>query len=257
MGSTAPFGLVVLEARDQEALTQAEIEAVASAAVDAALRLETALLFDEVRSVATAEERDRLAREIHDGVAQDLAFLGYQLDELRALASKHDEGLGERVGDLRKEMTELISNLRLSITDLKTSVSADRGLGAALGSYIRAISTGRQLTVHLSLQESAFRLPAEREVALFQIAQIVAQDVRQSGRAGNLWVTLSVDPPSARLQVEHDGEVGDAQHDLTEVGAALERLGGHLAVRPRRGGGVHVEAMFEGDDDDDQRPAGR
>jgi nitrate/nitrite-specific signal transduction histidine kinase len=109
----------------------------------------------------------------------------------------------------------------------------------------------------MSLQESAFRLPAEREVALFQIAQIVAQDVRQTGRASNLWVTLSVDPPSALLLVEHDGVAGSTANDLAEMGGVLGKLGGRLAVEPRPGGGLRVEAVFEGDDDEDQRAAGR
>jgi signal transduction histidine kinase len=247
-GSDCPFGLVVLEALETNAFSADELAAVGLAASRAAVQLETALLFDEVRSVATAEERDRLAREMHDGVAQDIAFLGYQLDELRTHATKTDPVLGDRVGDLRKSLTGLISDLRLSITDLKTSVGPERGLGAALGAYIRAISTGRQLTVHLSLQESPFRLPSDREVALFQLAQVVAQDVRQKGTAANLWVTLTVDPPSARLIVEHDG-TGDGP-DLREVSAALERLGGSVAVRSRGGGGSTVEAAFEGEHDD-------
>ncbi|MCA1710640.1 MAG: histidine kinase [Actinobacteria bacterium] len=248
-GSDAPFGLVVLEALDTTAFAPEEVAAVDRAAGRAAVQLETALLFDEVRSVATAEERDRLAREMHDGVAQDIAFLGYQLDALRLHAAKADPELGERVGELRRSLTSLISDLRLSITDLKTSVGAERGLGAALGAYIRAISTGRQLTVHLSLQESPFRLPSDREVALFQLAQLVAQDVRQKGTAANLWVTLSVDPPSAQLSVEHDGGLVD-RRDLAEVASAVERLGGSVAVRPRAGGGTVVDAVFEGEHDD-------
>ena len=51
-----------------------------SVAGHAALRLETALLFDDVRSFATAEERQRLAREIHDGIAQELVMVGYGID---------------------------------------------------------------------------------------------------------------------------------------------------------------------------------
>ena len=50
----------------------------------AALRLEAALLFDEVRSLATNEERQRLAREIHDGVAQELVMVGYGIDNALA-----------------------------------------------------------------------------------------------------------------------------------------------------------------------------
>jgi signal transduction histidine kinase len=237
-----------MESLDTDAFTPEQLADVDRAAQRAAVQLETALLFDEVRSVATAEERDRLAREMHDGVAQDIAFVGYQLDELRLHAAKADPVLGDRVGDVRKSLTGLISDLRLSITDLKTSVGPERGLGAALGAYIRAISTGRQLTVHLSLQESPFRLPSDREVALFQLAQLVSQDVRQKGTAANLWVTLTVDPPSARLVVEHDGASGDI--DLREVSSAVARLGGSVSARPRTGGGTVVEAAFEGEHDD-------
>ena len=59
-------------------------------AAPAALRLEAALLFDEVRSLATNEERQRLAREIHDGVAQELVMVGYGIDN--ALATLPDGG---------------------------------------------------------------------------------------------------------------------------------------------------------------------
>ncbi|MDT7539001.1 MAG: hypothetical protein QOI82_2586 [Actinomycetota bacterium] len=255
-GSASAFGLLVMETQREGAFDGEEIDAVAAAVREVALRLETSLLFEEVRSVASAEERNRLAREMHDGVAQDLAFVGYRLDALRTRAGQSDPEFAETIAALRKEITELISNLRLSITDLRTSVTSDRGLGAALSSYIRAVGQGRRLTVHLSLQESPFRLPPDREVALFRIAQLVAQDVRETGHINDLWVTLRVDPPFARLTIEHDGPVESTGHDLTAATAVLEALGGSLQVRPRNGGGVCIDAAFEGDDEDDQRSSG-
>jgi signal transduction histidine kinase len=256
LGKDAPYGLLVLEGPADSTFTEEELRGVVEAAAAASLRIETALLFDEVRSQVMADERDRLAREMHDGVGQDLAFLGYRLDELRAIAAKTDPELAGRVSDLRKDMTELISNLRLSITDLKTTVSPDRGLGAALGSYIRALASGRQLTVHLTLDESPFRLPADRELALFQLAQLFAQDVREKGRARNLWVTLKVDPPSARLVVEHDDDAEAQAPDFGAVSETLIGLGGSLLTSPRRGGGTRVEAEFEREGDGDPGPAG-
>ena len=253
-----PFGLLILEAYDEEAFPPECLEELRQEAIEGSLRLETALLFEEVRSTVTVEERDRLAREMHDGVAQELAFVGYQLDDLRIRASKVDAALGESMSEVRKGLTRLISDIRLSITDLKTSVSNDRALGAAITGYLRAIGSGQRVAVHVSLKESTFRLPGEQEVLLFQIAQAVAQDVRRSGQAGNLWVTLAIDPPSARLVVEHDGgdgEIGDLQlHDYAEH---LARLGGTLRVRGREHGGVRVEAVLEGGDDGGQRSAGR
>lgn len=258
MTDQAPFGLLILEAYDETAFDEDCITALRHAAFEGALRLETALLFEEVRSTVTVEERDRLAREMHDGVAQELAFVGYQLDDLRIRAAKADPELGEAMSEVRKGLTRLISDIRLSITDLKTSITNDRALGAAITGYLRAVGSGQKVAVHVSLKESTFRLPGEQEVLLFQIAQAVAQDVRRSGQAGNLWVTLDVDPPSARLIVEHDGgETDTAELHLSDYAQHLSRLGGSLHVRPRRNGGIHVQAVLEGGNGGDQRPAGR
>ncbi|MCW2681817.1 MAG: putative signal transduction histidine kinase [Frankiales bacterium] len=253
-----PFGLLILESYEEGAFPPEQVEALQTEALQGALRLATALLFEEVRSTVTVEERDRLAREMHDGVAQELAFVGYQLDDLRIQAAKVDPALAERMSEVRRGLTRLISDIRLSITDLKTSVGSDRGLGAAITGYVRAIGSGQKVAVHVSLKESTFRLPGDQEVLLFQIAQAVAQDVRRTGQATNLWVTLSVDPPSARLLVEHDGESGDlGALDLSDYDEHLTRLGGTLHVSARPDVGVRVEAVLEGGDRGGQRSAGR
>ena len=248
LSEQGPFGLVVLESFDLDAFPPAVLTALEGHVRASALRLETALLFDEVRSAVTVEERDRLAREMHDGVAQELAYLGYQLDDLRVQSGKVDEALAGRVGDLRHDLTGLISNLRLSITDLKTSVGTERGLGSALSSYVRAVGSGQQLTVHLSLEESAFRLPGDQEVLLFQIAQGVAQDVRRSRTASNLWVSLTVAPPYARLLVEHDGDP-QPDDEFLLFRPQVVASGGTLSVNPRNAGGVSVEVLLEGGSD--------
>ena len=249
LSAKEPLGLVILESYEEGAFTASELELLIACVADGALRLETAVLFDDVRSAVTVEERGRLAREMHDGVAQELAVVGYQLDALRGRAAKTDPALAEGLTDVRTELTRLISDIRLSITDLKTSVSNDRGLGAALTSYVRAVGSGQQLVVHVSLQESALRLPGEQEVLLFQIAQAVAQDVRRSKQAANLWLLLEVDPPSARLLIEHDLPTDRRSLDLSDFERQLSRFGGTLASGPRDGSsGVRVEALLEGGD---------
>jgi signal transduction histidine kinase len=251
------FGLVILESFDEAAFPGEQLRLLRACVDEAALRLQTAVLFDEVRSTVTLEERDRLAREMHDGVAQELAFVGYQLDDLRLRVAKADPELGDVVAEVRRGLTRLISDIRLSITDLKSSVSNDRGLGAAITNYVRAVGSGKPLAVHVSLQESSFRLPGDAEVALFQVAQAVAQDARRT-EAANLWVRLEVDPPSARLLVEHDagGPDGSAL-DVSAYAAHVSRLGGTLHVGTRGGSGVRVEAVLEGGSGGDQRAAGR
>lgn len=257
LGDVELFGLVVLESAELDAFDGDRLDRLVRAAEAVEVRLETALLFEEVRSSVTLEERDRLAREMHDGVAQEVAFLGYQLDDLRSRAAKVDPGLAARVAVVRKDLTSLVSDIRMSITDLRTSVGPTRGLGQALASYVRAIGSGRDVVVHLALQESSFRLPGEQEVVLLRSAQAVAQHLRRSPDARNLWVELDVDPPSARLRVEHDGPYAD-EHELglDVLSQTVSAWGGTLSVTRGKGGGPCLLVRTAGGEDDDPAHAG-
>lgn len=211
------------------------------------LRLETALLFSEVRSLATAEERRRLAREIHDGIAQELASMGYVVDDLTARA-RYLPDLEQDLRQLRGELTRIISELRLSIFDLRTETGSTLGLGTAISDYVRQIGAGSELTVHLILDETPVRLPVDTETELLRIAQEAVTNARKHARAANLWVTCRVDPPRAYVAVEDDGEgLGRARHDsfgMEVMRERAERIGAGLHIRPRDGGGTCVEVSL-------------
>jgi signal transduction histidine kinase len=167
------------------------------------LRLDTALAFDEVRSIATMEERHRVAREIHDGVAQEIASLGYVVDELTALES--DPKQAQRLHSLRAELSRVVSELRLSIFDLRSEISTSAGLGAALSDYVRAVGARSDMTVHLSLDEAPTRLRGEIETELLRIAQEAITNARKHSGADNLWVDCRIHPPFARIHIRDDG----------------------------------------------------
>jgi signal transduction histidine kinase len=219
------FGLVGLETRVERAFTQED--AMAEVVAEAALRLGTALLFEEVRGVATAEERRRLAREIHDGIAQELSYLGYVVDDVAATARSEEPAdrleLDTKFGELRAEISRIVGELRMSIYDLRSEVDTHGGLGAALSDYVRSVGRATGLTVHLSLSEAADRLPAETEAELLRIAQEAVTNARRHADADNLWVSLEVNPPGALLRIEDDGQgmMGDPRED--SVGLAIMR----------------------------------
>jgi signal transduction histidine kinase len=168
-----------------------------------ALRLDTALVFDEVRSLATMEERQRLAREIHDGVAQEIASLGYLVDELAA--EEEDAEQSTRLRALRSEISRVVSELRLSIFDLRSEISPTAGLGSALSDYVRAVGARSGLTVHLTLDEAPTRLRGEVETELLRITQEAVTNARKHSNAENLWVDCRIQPPFAHITVEDDG----------------------------------------------------
>ncbi|MFN2624584.1 MAG: sensor histidine kinase, partial [Mycobacteriales bacterium] len=206
------------------------------------------LLFDDIRAIATAEERHRVAREIHDGIAQELVHIGYQLDEVSADGNRAANG---PLQQLRHEVSRVINELRLSIFELRSSVDAHAGLGTTLSEHVRTVGASTGLTVHLSLNESSVRLPADTEVELLRIAQEAVNNARKHSQARNLWVTLDVEPPAARLRVEDDGDgiSSDVRPDtfgLQIMQERAQRLHAKLDVVPRPGGGTCVEVVMGG-----------
>ena len=149
---------------------------------EGALRLETALLFSEIRQIATAEERRRVAREIHDGIAQELASLGYAVDDL-SYRGDAMTATREQLQGLRRELTRIISELRLSIFDLRSEVQPSAGSATALSDYARQVGATSQLTVHLVLDESPNRLRADVETELLRIAQEAITNARKHAGA--------------------------------------------------------------------------
>jgi signal transduction histidine kinase len=236
------IGAVAIE-RDSHMWSTEELAHAQTNMDSAALQLDSGRLFSEVRALATVEERRRLAREIHDGIAQEIASLGYVVDEL--VAEEDDPAQRKRIGSLRSELSRIVSELRLSIFDLRSDVQPHGGLGAALSSYIRQVGTSSGLTVHLVLDESVDRLNVETEVQFLRIAQQAVTNVRRHAKAKNLWVTCRVTPPHAFLRVADDGRgLGSPRIDSYGLDIMRERagqLGVELTVRKRDEGGTVVE----------------
>lgn len=242
------IGLVAMEADVAAAYPPPVVNRVLALTAPAALRLEAALLFDEVRSLATNEERQRLAREIHDGVAQELVIVGYGIDNaLAALPDSAVETAGE-LRALRAEVTRVITELRLSLFELRSEVDRHGGLAAAIAEYARTVGQSAGLRVHLSLDESTARLPAAIEAELLRIAQEAITNARKHAGAANLWVTCAVDPPYAQIEVSDDGQGISGQRRDGRYGLAImqeraERIRGRLEITSRKPHGTTVAVV--------------
>ncbi|MFE0592410.1 GAF domain-containing sensor histidine kinase [Micromonospora echinospora] len=242
-------GLVALEADVAQAYPAPVVAKVTALTRPAALRLEAALLFDEVRSLATNEERQRLAREIHDGVAQELVMVGYGIDNALATVHEDTEETAESLRTLRQEVTRVITELRLSLFELRSEVDRHGGLAAAIAEYARTVGASGGLRVHLSLDESTARLPAATEAELLRIAQEAVTNARKHAGASNLWVTCEVDPPYAQIEVSDDGQGiadqrPDGRYGLAIMAERAERIRGRLEIRPRQPSGTTVAVVL-------------
>ena len=208
---------------------------------DFAVRLDTAVLFDDVRALATSEERNRIAREMHDGVAQEIVALGYIVDEIESVSDQHDTR--ELATVLRTEITRLVSEIRFSIFDLRHEVTDGR-VSSSLADYARAVGIATGLRVHLSLAESGPPLSPRTATEVLRVAQEAIGNVRKHANAENMWLTFESDGTTLQLAVEDDG-VGNAspreQHwGLQTMRERAEGVGARLEICPRRDGGTVV-----------------
>ncbi|MGH8878773.1 MAG: sensor histidine kinase, partial [Stackebrandtia sp.] len=151
--------------------------------------------------------------------------------------------------ELRDEVTRLITELRLSLFELRSEVDRHGGLTTAIADYARTVGSSAGLRVHLSLDEGGARLPAATEAELLRIAQEAITNARKHARAENLWVTCEVDPPFARIEVADDGtgvsgEGADGRYGLTIMSERAERIRGSLEIRPRDPHGTTVAVLL-------------
>jgi signal transduction histidine kinase len=214
-----------------------------------ALPLDTAMLFDEVRTGATVDERRRVAREIHDGVAQEIVSLSYLVDDLGAAVS--DDARAVATTSLRTQLTRIVDDLRLSIFDLRGPVSRSTGIGAVLGDYLQVVASQCGAAVHLTLDEATVRLRLDVEEELLRIVQEAITNARKHAGAGNLWVSCLVRPPRADVVIEDDGRGLGASHRRDSFGMTVmqeraDRIGATLVVGPSDRGGTRVSVSLDG-----------
>jgi signal transduction histidine kinase len=211
-----------------------------------AIQLQAALLFGRVREAATSQERQRIAREVHDGVAQDVASLGYLVDNLHG--GTDDPAQHERISQLRAELTRVVTELRHSIFDLRQVIPAGAGLGESLSAYARQVGNTSPMTVHVTLDEKGQRLRGEAEHELLRIAQEAMNNARKHSGAENLWLACTVRAPYAEISVRDDGTRGHSpapdSQGMKIMRERADSIGAVLHVQPptedRRGTRVTV-----------------
>src|SRR4051812_7339366 len=209
----------------------------------ATVRLDTAVLFLAFRDSATVEERRRLAREMHDGVAQEIASLGYFVD---TLVQQESDGSprSRQLSLLRERLTIVVGEVRRSVQTLRTSIGENDSLGTAIGSLARHLSASSGIPIHVTLDEQTTRLRSEVESELLRIAQeAMTNAVRHSG-ASTIDVLCRVAPPNADIVVSDDGNgLGTGRDDSHGMEIMRERatlIGAQLDVDDRTPNGTTV-----------------
>jgi signal transduction histidine kinase len=223
----------------------------------ATVRLDTAVLFLAFRDSATVEERRRLAREMHDGVAQEMASLGYFVDTL-VDQEPADSTRARQLRLLRDRLTMVVGEVRRSVQTLRTEIGESDSLGTAIGSLARHLSASSGIPIHVTLDEQTTRLRPEVESELLRIAQEAMTNAVRHAGATAINVQCSVAPPAAEIVVADNGSgLGprrDDSHGLEIMRERAALVDGDLTVTDNRPHGTVVSVRLNGPGVSEQDP---
>ncbi|MBI2938928.1 MAG: GAF domain-containing sensor histidine kinase, partial [Chloroflexi bacterium] len=253
-------GVLAVAALCEDVLTKSwELRLLGGIGEWAALAIENARLHQQVQDVAVLKERERIAREMHDGMGQVLGYVIAQALTLKKLFTdgKHDDARKE-LASIEEVARQLYADVREAILGLRTSPHQNGGAVAALREYIERYGEASNIDAALEVAPDAehTRLHAAAEIQLVRIVQEALTNVRKHARADSLRVGISRDGHDLNVTVVDDGQGFDPSHlrsagwprfGLQTMRERAESVGGTFAVEtaPGRGTRIVVRIPFD------------
>ena len=213
-----------------------------------ALAIRNAQLYSRLRQMAVLEERYRLSREMHDGLAQTLGYLSMQAERLeRLLAEGQEAQVKDEVAELRRAIAEAYLDVREAIDGLRLNVEEYGDLARALQLQLEDFARRTGLAVDGSNIQDPGALPADVALQLLRISQEALTNVRRHARARHVWVHLVREGDYVELTVADDGQGFDpaltwGRHHvgLASMRERARSVGGQFTLATRPGQGTRV-----------------
>lgn len=233
---------------------EADIQLMRLFADQAAISIEHAQLHQQAEKLAVIEERQRLARELHDSVTQAIYSVTLYADAARmALAAGKQDVAAEHLQELRSMAREAMLDMRLLIFELHPPILEKEGLAIAVQTRLETVEarSGLQSVFHVEGQES--RLPLAIEEDLYRIVQEALNNAVKHAKAQQVTVSLRFGDHHFGLEVSDDGVGFDLTHTRKSGGVGLrgieervQRIGGQLVMdsAPDKGTILKVEVDY-------------
>jgi two-component system NarL family sensor kinase len=216
------------------------------------IAIERARLFDRSVQLGAAEERNRLAREIHDTLAQGLAAITLQLETADALLeAKTQPDKARQIVQHALSLTR--SNLdaaRRSVLDLRAAPLEGRSLGDAVSEMAEEWAARGDLALHLAVTGGNFPLPVRVEVGVYRIVQEALTNIVRHADAQNLTLALVITPEQVQLTIEDDGrgfepaEVPNGHYGIIGMNERIKLLGGEMTLCSTPSDGTRLDIVI-------------
>ena len=200
------IGVVCLFSRKSRHFKSEEVNLLLKIGNQIAVATENARLYEKVQAVAVLEERERISRELHDGLAQVLGYVITKSQATRQLLRKMADA-NEYLVELEKVAQDVYTDTREAILGLKTAVSGDRNIVTALREYSARFSQMHGIKTKLEVDDRIIpTLSPQVEVQAIRVVQEALCNVRKHAQATHATIRVSSGDNRVIIAVEDDGK---------------------------------------------------
>jgi signal transduction histidine kinase len=215
-------------------------------AAHAGLAIENARLSERVQALAVVEERERIGRDLHDGIIQRIYAVTLGLDDVAEIAQQDPEAAAERVERAIDALHVAIGEIRTFIYGLRPGLEAPGGIASAL----ETLAEETRLHASMQIEVDAHGVPALSATVsseLLNIAREALSNVARHASATGVVLSLEAADGELRLEVADDGlgfdpsaPRSEGHHGLNNMRRRAESLGGRLLVESGKGSGTRI-----------------
>jgi signal transduction histidine kinase len=251
------IGLIMVENHRYYTFDDSDLETLETLAFQVASAIEHARLLKKTREIAIVEERTRLARDMHDGVAQNLAYLLLQVDRCLNMVTEGSK-LEKQFEHISSLLKQNIDELRRNIFDLRPVALEGRSLFGVIENFVTEFGRRWNLKTTCTIDGQGADVSPEVESSLYRILQEALSNARQHAHCTQLWVNLAIkDNRWVMLQVKDNGHGFDVSQirenpgrgkrrglGLVSMRERVQSVRGELTVESKEGEGTQVLAVL-------------
>ena len=226
-----------------------------SMADQVAIAIQHGLMTSQLQSLSIIEERTRIAREMHDGLAQVLGYLNLQVQTLGTLLQQgKSEQLQKELDEMRQAVKTAHADVRENILSLRTTLAQEKGLAAAVEEYLAEFEIQTGIKTQFTYQmDGELRLASVAEVQLVCILQEALTNVRKHAHAGQVSVSITKDGQinlEEILMIIQDDGIGftltasKRSFGVRTMRERAESVDGALDIDSQPGHGTRVECRL-------------
>lgn len=230
--------------------SEADQELVEAFALHAGIAIANARLHEQVRALTVVEERERIGRDIHDGIIQALYGIGLSLEDVPELMSEDGDEAATRVERAIDSIHVAIRDLRTFVFGLRPELVEGSSLIGGLAALAEAFRHNTLIEPHVSWPADLVEPSPETVVELLAIGSEALSNIARHAHASNVTIEVRREPSTLVLEVTDDGVgLGDTEirhpghHGLANMRDRATHIGGRLEVASAEPKGTRVRAV--------------